>query len=235
MTGWSSPGCTGCTPEKLRNLCAQFGLNPISAHVPVAQLLKDGCIAAYKQIGCQYIAIPWLDEEKRPGHPGYAQFLKDAAKIAQEAKAQGITPLYHNHDFEFVKVNDEYALDVMYREIPALQTELDTCWVKVAGEDPVAYIRKYRGRAPLVHLKDFAGQKTEHMYQLIGVDDDQKQEAVSAFEFRPVGSGVQDFPAILAAAEEAGSSWVIVEQDMPSMGLSPIECARKSIEYLRTL
>ena len=123
----------------------------------------------------------------------------------------------------------------MYREIPALQTELDTCWVKVAGEDPVAYIRKYRGRAPLVHLKDFAGQKTEHMYQLIGVDDDQKQEAVSAFEFRPVGSGVQDFPAILAAAEEAGSSWVIVEQDMPSMGLSPIECARKSIEYLRTL
>lgn len=223
------------TPEQLRDLCARIGLNPISAHVSIDQLLEDGCIAAYKQIGCRYIAIPWLAEEKRPGHPGYAQFLKDATKIAQEAKEQGITLLYHNHDFEFVKVNGEYALDVMYREIPALQTELDTCWVKVAGEDPVAYLHKYSGRAPVVHLKDFVGQKTEHMYQLVGVDDDQKQEAVSTFEFRPVGSGVQDFPAILAAAEEAGTSWVIVEQDLPSMGLSSLECARKSIEYLRSL
>ena len=45
----------------------------------------------------------------------------------------------------------------MYRDIPAslLQTEQDTCWVKASGVDPAAYIRKYSGRAPVVHLKDF--------------------------------------------------------------------------------
>ena len=66
--------------------------------------------------------------------------------------------LYHNHDFEFVKMpNGQYALDYIYTEIPAdlLQTELDICWVKVAGEEPVDYIKKYAGRAPVVHLKDF--------------------------------------------------------------------------------
>ena len=228
-------GMYGRTPEELRDLCAEIGLDPISAHVGIDDLLKPGTIADYALIGCRYIAIPWLDEARRPGQPGYATFLEQTAVVAAEAKKHGITLLYHNHDFEFVMVDGEYALDTMYRTIPDLQTELDTCWVKVAGEDPAAYVRKYSGRAPLVHLKDFVGAKTSNMYQLIGVDDDQKQEAVEAFAFRPVGQGVQNFPEILKAAEEAGAEWVIVEQDMPSLDKTPLECAELSINYLKTL
>ena len=143
--------------------------------------------------------------------------------------------LYHNHDFEFVKVGDKYALDVLYDTIPAdlLQTELDTCWVNIGGENPAAYIKKYSGRSPVVHLKDFTGEKSEDMYELIGI---KKKPPVKpeSFEFRPVGSGLQDFPAILAAAKEAGSEWVVVEQDAPSMDLTPLECIKKSVEYLRS-
>ena len=47
-----------------------------------------------------------------------------------------------------------------------------------------------------------------------------------------MGSGKQDFPAIVAAADEGGAMWYIVEQDEPSMGLTPMECAKKSFEYL---
>jgi sugar phosphate isomerase/epimerase len=43
----------------------------------------------------------------------------------------------------------------MYETIPTLQAELDTCWIRVAEEDPVQYIEKYSGRAPVVHLKDY--------------------------------------------------------------------------------
>ena len=50
-----------------------------------------------------------------------------------------------------------------------------------------------------------------------------------------MGSGVQDMPAIIKAAEEAGASWLVVEQDQPSMGLDPLACAEKSIAYLRSL
>ena len=60
--------------------------------------------------------------------------------------------LYHNHDFEFVTMPDgSFGLDYMYSHIPAehLATELDTCWVRVAGQDPAAYVRKYTGRAPI--------------------------------------------------------------------------------------
>ena len=73
------------------------------------------------------------------------------------------------------------------------------------------------------------------MYALIGIDEDEKKESGGKFEFRPVGSGVQNFPAILAAAEESGVEWVVVEQDMPSMDKTPMECAEMSINYLKSL
>ena len=152
------------------------------------------------------------------------------------AKKLGMTLLYHNHDFEFLKIDGKYALDVLYDSVPAelLQTELDTCWVNVGGEVPADYLLKYAGRAPVVHLKDFVGEKSENMYELIGIE--KKAEPTSQkFELRPVGSGKQNFPAILDAAEKAGSEWIVVEQDNPSMGLSPMECARKSREYLKTI
>ena len=132
-----------------------------------------------------------------------------------------------------------YALDRMYADIPAalLQTELDTCWVNVAGESPVAYLNKYAGRAPVVHLKDFVmpGKKPAHMYELIGVDDDGAPGEDEVFEFRPVGYGAQDFPAIIAAAAAAGAKWVVVEQDQPSLGKTPLECAALSIAYVNSL
>lgn len=71
------------------------------------------------------------------------------------------------------------------------------------------------------------------MYELIGID--KKAEETTAFEFRPCGSGKQDFPAILAASKEAGAEWVVVEQDKPSMGKTPLESIEMSIKYLRGL
>ena len=98
-------------------------------------------------------------------------------------------------------------------------------------------MRKYTGRAPVVHLKDFhmSGKLPQHLYALIGLDDDKQDNEPSTFEFRPCGCGMQDMPAILAASVDAGAKWVIVEQDEPSMGLSRMECIAKSRENLRKL
>ncbi len=230
-------GLYGYAPEDVKAMCEEIGLVPISAHVPIDDLLKPGTVAAYKTIGCRFIAVPWLGEERRPGHEKYAQTLKDIVAIAEEVNRQGMTLLYHNHDFEFVKVDGAYALDIMYENIPAdlLQTELDTCWVRVGGADPSAYVKKYSGRAPVVHLKDYVGEKSEHMYELIGVDSTAKEEETAKFELRPVGDGVQDFPSIIAACEQAGTEWLVVEQDTPSGGLSSLACAERSRNYLKTI
>ncbi len=233
-------GLYGHSAAEVKALCEKHNLTPISAHVPYLEMMgdPDGVLAAYAQIGCRFVAIPYLNEDLRPGQPKFAEVIENAKMLGAVAKKHGMTLLYHNHDFEFQKIDGEYALDMLYREVPAdrLETELDTCWVNVGGEDPVKYVRKYAGRAPVLHLKDFAGQKGGKMYALIGIDDGAQSEAAAgAFEFRPVGKGLQNFPAILAAAEESGVEWVVVEQDSPSMGLRPLECAKCSIDYLKSL
>ena len=191
----------------------------------------------YAEIGCKFVVIPYLTEEYRPGNEKFADVIEGAKVLGKKANELGMKLCYHNHDFEFVKVDGEYALDILYKEVSAdlLQTELDTCWVNVGGENPAEYLRKYAGRAEILHLKDFVGSKSENMYALIGIDEDEKKETGGKFEFRPVGSGVQNFPAILAAAEESGVEWVVVEQDMPSMDKTPMECAEMSINYLKSL
>lgn len=231
-------GLCGKTPAEIKALCAEIGLVPVSAHVPYYEMVGDprGVLSAYAEIGCRYVAIPYLTPELRPGTDGFAQVVENAAMLGKIAKELGMTLLYHNHDFEFDKVDGKYALEVLYDTVPAdlLETELDTCWVRVGGEEPAAYVRKFTGRAPVVHLKDFVGSKSDNMYALIGIESE-KAEEPTAFEFRPVGMGVQDMPAIVAAAEAAGADWVVVEQDQPSLGLTPLECAAESIAYLRTL
>lgn len=231
-------GLYGKTAAEVKDLCQSIGLIPLSAHVPFVDMMSDpSLLKTYADIGCEYVVIPYLTEEYRPGKERFKEVIEGAKILGEKANALGLKLAYHNHDFEFEKIDGEYALDILYKEVsPALlETQLDTCWVNVGGEDPVAYIRKYAGRTSLVHLKDFVGRKSENMYALIGIKEDPKKETVGEFEFRPLGAGVQDFPAILRAAEESGAKWVIVEQDKPCLNLTPLECAKASIDYLKTL
>lgn len=230
-------GLYGIEPKYYREALDAAGLKAVCAHVPFDELAGDtaAVVDKYIYLGCdKYIAIPYLGEGMRPGDPDYDKTLEKIADIAAVCASKGVQLLYHNHDFEFVKMSDgSFGIDYMYKSVPALATEFDTCWVKVAGQDPVAYIRKYAGRTPVVHLKDFVGAKAENMYELIGTDQ-AKAEKSSVFEFRPVGSGVQDFPAILKASRESGADYVVVEQDS-SYGMTSLQSAKSSRDYLRSI
>ena len=230
-------------PAGIKKFCEKLGIVPVSAHVPYYDMLEntDEAIKPYAEIGCKYIAVPYLTEECRPGTPGFADTIKGIEKIAHATKKYGIQLLYHNHDFEFLKIDGKYALDILYDTINSdlLKTEIDTCWVNVGGENPSEYILKYSGRAPVVHLKDFysKGKNNGKLYDLIGIDDEKEEETKeeNSFCFMPVGHGVQDMPSILAASVKAGAEWVVVEQDNPAPGENSLNSAKFSIEYLKNL
>lgn len=231
-------GLYGHDASSVKKLIDDIGLEAVSAHIAIDEFLSDpeGVIDTYTAIGCKYAAIPYLVEERRPGAARWNETVEDIKKIAAASKSKGMQLMYHNHDFEFVVIDGSYALDTLYNTVPAdmLETEIDTCWVNVAGVDPASYVRQYSGRATILHFKDFAGGKTENMYELIGIESE-KPQYTKAFEFRPVGYGKQDIPSLLEAAEAAGTKWIVVEQDSPSMGKTPLECAEMSINYLKTL
>jgi len=227
-------GLYGKTAAECKAILDEVGLELVSAHVNLDLQDQDEILKDYASTGMKYIAIPWLPGPKDEAEQ--AEVIDRIRKAGERCKENGMTLLYHNHDFEFHKFGDRYVLDAYYEEISAdvLQTELDTCWVNVGGENPADYVRKYAGRAPIVHVKDFVGVKTENMYGLIGGKEEEAKKS-GAFEFRPVGSGVQNFPAILEAAEAAGAKWLVVEQDQPALGKTPLECAEMSIQYLKSI
>ncbi len=231
-------GLFGKTAKEVKAICEKYDINPISAHVPFTDMIANPeLLADYALIGCKYVAIPYLNEEYRPGKEKFAEVIEGAKLLGEKAKSLGMKLVYHNHDFEFEKIDGEYALDILYKEVPAdlLDPELDTCWVNVGGENPVDYVKKYSGRVNILHLKDFVGGKTENMYALIGIDENEEKDTGGKFEFRPLGKGVQNFPEILNVAKAAGTEWVVIEQDSPSLSLTSMECAEESIKYLKTI
>lgn len=212
-------GLYGMTPQEVRSCLDDAGLQAISAHVPYEEFEKDleATVKAYREIGCTYVGLPWLSEERRYGGRKYEETIAFIPVIARACREQGMKLLYHNHDFEFRKdEHGRYDLDRLYEDIAPenLGMELDTCWAKVAGEDPAKYLLKYQRRCPLVHIKDF--RKGE------------KVELVS------LGEGELNLKEVAESAEKCGAQWYIIEQDDHPYG-TPMENMKKSIEALRNI
>lgn len=213
-------GLYGKSPEEIRDCLKAQGLVPVSAHVGLDLFLQDmeGTLGAYQTIGCRYIGIPWLPKERHFGGAQFAETCLFLKKLSAACAEHGMTLLYHNHDFEFEKNEDGvYLLDAFFDAFDEseMQTELDTCWVKVGGADPVEYLKKYKNRCPVVHLKDFrrAGEKVELV---------------------ALGQGEQDVAAVVGTAVESGAEWLVVEQDDHPYG-EPMENMRISRQCLKEL
>lgn len=213
-------GLYGKSAEEIRDSIKAAGLTAISAHVSYDELAGDleKTLQDYETIGCRYIVIPWLGEDRRFGTALYEETLKMLPVISEGCKKHGMTLLYHNHDFEFAKTPDgTYVLDQLYAEVPAdvLGAEPDTCWIKVGGPDPSEWLKKYSGRCPLVHVKDFRRRED-------GVD------------LLALGEGEQDFPTLVKTAKECGAQWLVIEQDDHPYG-TPMGDMKKSLNYLKEL
>ena len=225
-------GLYGLEPAFIKKTLQEVGLEPFSAHVPLAEMMEDAQKVAdtYREIGVEYIAVPYLPEEYRPNTDGYETVLQEIARIGEVMAKSGIKLLYHNHDFEFVKLPDgTFGFDDIYRKIPEelLKVEPDLCWIKVAGQSPVEYLEKYGARCEVVHLKDFIKEgNPKNLYKLIGIETKEEEGDTGTFEFRPVGFGQQIWEPILDASEKIGAKWVVVEQD-EHYDLDPMEAARK--------
>lgn len=224
-------------PMEVKAWCEEIGIVPISVHVGMA-VLRDTpeLLETYAKMGCKYVALASPDYEMMPWTDRAQEFYDLLAESGRRCNELGMKFSFHNHDRDMRLVNGVPAMDIIYENVDAdlLQTELDTCWVYSGGLDPVTYINKYKDRADIIHLKDSNGLYREYFYKWNSADYEKIKKTLGEMEFRPVGHGVLDMPAILQAIEDTNIEWVIVEQDKPSMGLSPLECAKLSVDYLKS-
>ena len=236
-------GYFGKSAEEVRAILDKYDLKCVSVHQKYDVFVTDpeASVNYLKTIGAKFCAIPWMGMDSQKGSENYDKAITEIKQVAKLLKDNGIKLLYHNHDFEFEKYEDKFLLDWLWDEVglDKMTPEIDTCWVKYAGYNPFEYLSKFNGLIDIVHLKDFtcknfAGGPAYALIDASGKETKKPTREENGFKFMCVGDGLQDFPAILKASEEAGASYVIVEKDQWYDGDS-LEHAKKSREYLKTL
>lgn len=204
-------GFGGHTAEEVKTMLEEFGLKAASSHVPLNDLKErlDEVIKEQMTIGSSYIVCPYIEDRSEED---YQMLIKDLAKIADKCQQEGLTLCYHNHDFELTTLSDgRTALQTIFEEVPSLHTEFDVYWLKKAGENPVEWLKSYRNRSPLVHLKDMT------------TDEEQF--------FAELGTGGVDVNQVWDTGKEIGVQWFIVEQDESRR--TPIESLQISMNYIK--
>ena len=170
--------------------------------------------------------------------PGFARVLETLYTFGRQCKKRGIVLLYHNHDFEFAQISGMPALDFLYAAVPAsvLKCELDTCWIRYAGADPAGVSSAAtRSAAPwCISRTTWAIPAGPRPTRFWARTRPRARTAASLSCSSPWAAGCQDIPALVEAAREAGTRWLVVEQD-ESPERPALEDARLSAEHLLPL
>ena len=197
------------------------GLSVCSAHIelPIGDQ-KAVFLETAKEMDCKkMIWHGWPEDIRYSSLGGTKQLVAVYNEANRFAKANGLQFGIHNHWWEFRnKVGNRFVYEVLLESLdPDIFFEIDTYWVKVAGHDPAAIIKKFGKRAPLLHIKD--GPAVWHDALM----DDYPDPMVA------VGKGVQDFPAMVKAAN-GNTEWMIVEMDKTTGDV--FDVLQESYDYL---
>ena len=190
-------------PARTRALLDEHGMTMPTAHfaLDLVEADPEKVISIAQTIGIETVIIPYLAAENRPDTvEGWKAFGARVAAAGKPVRAAGLGFAWHNHDFEMVPVDGQMPLDLIAAASDDIQIELDLAWVHVAGEDPVAWVRRFAGRLAAVHVKDVA----------------QSGENTDEDGWADVGFGIMDWPAIKAEMDAAGVSRYVIEHDNPN-------------------
>jgi sugar phosphate isomerase/epimerase len=203
------------TPADVRAILDRLGLAAPATHMMAPN--ADGwrkALDTAKAVGHEYVVAPWIPEDRRMTLDGWKRVADEFNRVGQMARDTGLQFAYHNHDFEFPKMEGQIPYDVLLQNTdPRLvQLEIDLYWITRGGQDPLTYFARWPGRIPLVHVKDSMGGPEHKM-----VD---------------VGQGKIDWKRIFAKRDQAGIRHFFVEHDQPPQ---PFEDIAMSYNYLKNL
>jgi sugar phosphate isomerase/epimerase len=204
-------------PTELKRILDGEGLSASSTHLSYERMRDDteAVLDEHRIYECHHTAVGAMPAEYRNAE-GFHRFAVDASEVAKKLSAGGLAFSYHNHSFEFEKFGDKVGADILVTESDptCFNMEIDTYWVQHGGGDPADWVRKCKGRIPLLHLKDMTSRGGETL-------------------MAEVGEGNLNWSAILSSAKDAGVEWYIIEQD--TCQRSPFESLAISLRNLQAM
>ena len=217
------------SPKDVRAILDKLGLTSPSTHIDLASISDrlPQVIESSRIIGHKYIVLPWLDDNARKDPNIWQRVADTLNKASEPARAAGITMAYHNHHFEFAPGPDgRLPLDVLLEATArsGVVCELDLAWITAAGQDPVAYFKKYPGRFPMVHVKGLRKVVANGATRPIG-------ELLP--DIADVGGDAVGWARIFSNAKLGGIQHYFVEHDNAKDPIASLQASYKYIQGLR--
>ena len=195
----------------------ELGMTIVASHCDIDKDFEKKAADA-AAIGMKYLLCAWKGPQK--SIDDFKRFADEFNKKGEVCRKHGIRFAYHNHDYSFKPMDGQVPQDVMMKGTdPALvDFEMDIYWVVTAGEDPEAWLRKYKDRFRLCHVKDRS--------KTAGADNGKNSV--------DLGTGVIDFPKVLKTAKENGMKYFVVEQEYYENS-TPLKSAEAGAKYMSGL
>src|SRR5688500_9258054 len=90
-------GYHGTSPSEVRTIITRLGFTAPSSHVPIDAFRRDidGQIAAAKEVGHQYLVVPWLDPAQRRSIDDYRRLAEELNRFGEKVRSAGMQLGYH--------------------------------------------------------------------------------------------------------------------------------------------
>ena len=203
-------------PKQLRALLDRLQLRAPSTHISTAalddlpRLLDEAHV-----LGHDYVIVASLPLGKSPTLDDYRRWADRLNTAGETVRHGGLWLGFHDEAENFTPIDGQVPYDVMVERLDPkrVRLQLDVGNAAVGGRDPLEYMKRYKDRYWLFHIKDAPKVGAEHDSEL--------------------GTGIVEIPRILELAEPLRHKHVYIEQE--SYPGAPIDSARRDYAYLSKL
>lgn len=214
-------GYGGYSAGELKAMLDDFGIQRAGTHIGMDTLSPANIqrtIDFNLEYGNRYLMVPWMNSPRdcRDRKGFWKKFAEDLSVAAETAKKSGCLVGYHNHQHEFRdKIDGVTPFQLIFDNAsPLVCVQADVGHMVSAGEDPVAWFRKYGSRARTMHAKEVYGGNS----------------GATGVLGQPGKAKGVDWDALYKATDAVGLDWYVVECESNPNTLDQIKA---SLEFLR--
>lgn len=214
-------------PEKFAEYAKEAGIKICGTHYNWDRIRNDveGTVAYHKALGTTNVGIGGMPFDARANVEKLNAFIDEFNACAAKYAEYGMKLTYHNHSFEFKKLEDGRTLfDHLVEKFDKENVSfvLDTYWLQHGGKDIREMIELLAGRVDILHIKDMEACRDVR----IG------ETTVSVPYITEIGSGNLNFKSIIATAEACGVKCFVVEDDR-AVDVGSFDAVKRSADYIK--
>lgn len=178
-------------------------LQVVSCHFQFHELKEhlDERIAFAVDLGLKHMIVATLAISPTAPMDEWRRAADELNKLGEATHKAGIQLGFHNHGFEFKKIDGVLIFDELMSRFDAklVKSQFQVANAFDQDFDPVLYLKKYPGRFLSLHLQDWLVREKKNV---------------------PVGQGSIDWKKLFTAAKDSGIQYYFVEMDMDALKAS---------------